>query len=233
MRDKSTLGRSPPPVPAQEELAKAAKPARPRIGRPTVARSEVIQQALLDAARELFLTVGFDATPMETVAAEAGVSKSTLYARYPTKEALMKAVVDDRISIWASQAGLVVSPMPQDFKDRLRHIARVILTSITSEEIQDFNRILLNNVDSAKDLARALFEAGHQLAVARLAVEIQAGTHDFPAPPRSALRVAEMMMAMLTGWHESHRHMRRVTPQEAAIYADHVVDVLFAARTAW
>ena len=56
-------------------------------------RKDARPQELLDAALALFLDKGFAATRAEEVAAQAGVSKGTLYRYYPSKEELFKAVV--------------------------------------------------------------------------------------------------------------------------------------------
>lgn len=221
--------------PTSEVLASGvpARRAVARAGRPTAQRVEAINQAILAAAREQFLTAGYDATPMEAVAVAAQISKGTLYARFPTKEALLRGVVEDRIATWDAQIGLTHGPMPDDFKDRLHHVARRIIASMGSEEIWSFQRLISSNADAEGEMIAALFEVGHQAAVARLVQEIRDGTRDFPVPPRSPVRVAEMLMAMLTGWYDAHRRVREVSAQEASTYADHVVDILFAARASW
>lgn len=63
---------------------------RPR-GRP---RSRQADERILDAACDLALERGWDAVGMEDVAGRAGVSKMTLYRRYPDKLALTGAVID-------------------------------------------------------------------------------------------------------------------------------------------
>src|SRR3546814_12338908 len=49
--------------------------------------------AILDAARRLFTSQGFDGTSMDQIAAGAGVSKPTVYSHYGDKETLFAAVV--------------------------------------------------------------------------------------------------------------------------------------------
>ncbi len=49
-------------------------------GRP---RDPAINDAILTAARELLVEVGYAELSMEAVAARAGVSKPTLYLRWP------------------------------------------------------------------------------------------------------------------------------------------------------
>jgi AcrR family transcriptional regulator len=65
--------------------------------RPLRADAERNRRRILEAARDVFaargLSVGVDA-----VAREAGVGVGTIYRRFPTKEDLLQAIVDDRIA---------------------------------------------------------------------------------------------------------------------------------------
>ena len=56
-------------------------------------RKEARPAELLDAALTLFVEKGFAATRSEEVARAAGVSKGTLYLYFPSKEELLKAVI--------------------------------------------------------------------------------------------------------------------------------------------
>jgi len=224
-------------APSQDTAGQDSRDAPPqaplRPGRPTTARSEAINPAILAAAREHFLAMGFDATPMESVAAAAGIAKGTLYSRYPTKEALLHAVVADRVQAWQAAADARNGPMPADLKQRLNHIARSILESLASEEIHAFQRVLTSSSDAGGELARALHEAGHRSAIDLLTRSLVESTSNFPAPPRDPARVAEMLMAMLTGWYDAHQREREISHDEAMAYAEHAVDVLFHGRMAW
>jgi AcrR family transcriptional regulator len=57
-----------------------------RRGRP---RSEQVDQALLDATLDLTREVGMHAMSMDDLAQRAGVSKATIYRRWPSKERLV------------------------------------------------------------------------------------------------------------------------------------------------
>ena len=59
-------------------------------GRPRSARAD---RAILGAATELLVEQGFDAMTIEGVAELAGVGKTTIYRRWPTKEDLVVAAV--------------------------------------------------------------------------------------------------------------------------------------------
>lgn len=67
--------------------------AAPPRGRPRDAGRDV---AILDATLKLLVEVGYDQLSIESVAAEAGVGKPTVYRRYAGKAALVAAAVEHR-----------------------------------------------------------------------------------------------------------------------------------------
>lgn len=79
-------------------------------GRPRKEHAGNIDADILKAAIALFDEVGFGGTAMEAVAARAGISKRTLYMRYPDKKALIRAVI-------ASIVGSARQPDPPSFAD--------------------------------------------------------------------------------------------------------------------
>jgi AcrR family transcriptional regulator len=221
-----TVATAPPPPPLPAEP-------RPRAGRPTAARVEAIDRDILEAAQQIFDTHGFEAASMEAIAAAAQVSKSTLYSRYPAKEALLQAVVKARIADWQAERDRGRSPMPGDFKQRLAFHARGLMESLSWEGVRAFDRVLRDASGPARDLAMALYETAYVQAVEDLTQEIVQGVKDYPTPPRDPARVAEMLIAMINGWHAVRTMIRPVTADEANTYAEHAVDVLFAGRSAW
>jgi AcrR family transcriptional regulator len=65
------------------EIVEARRPGRPR--------STEADEAILEAAVELFAEVGLEGMTVEGVAARAGVGKATIYRRYPCKVDLVVA----------------------------------------------------------------------------------------------------------------------------------------------
>jgi len=74
-----------------------AEASPPRRGRPTRDQARARHAELLDTALDLFLDKGFELTTMEGVAAAVGMTKRTIYARYPDKAALFLATVERAI----------------------------------------------------------------------------------------------------------------------------------------
>src|SRR4029079_3229563 len=59
-------------------------------GRP---RNEVADRKIIEATLRLLSTDGYDRTSIESVAAEAHVTRATVYRRYPTKADMVTAAV--------------------------------------------------------------------------------------------------------------------------------------------
>jgi AcrR family transcriptional regulator len=80
--------------------------------RPLRADAKRNREAVLQAARTAFATEGLTVA-LDEVARRAGVGPGTLYRHFPTKEALIEAVVHDRLRRLADEgAALAQSPDP-------------------------------------------------------------------------------------------------------------------------
>ena len=75
---------------------------------PRLKRQEDQRRRILDAAIRCFSRGGFHATGMQAVCAEAGMSPGALYRYFPSKEAIIEAIVErDRADIPAQLAPLL------------------------------------------------------------------------------------------------------------------------------
>lgn len=72
-----------------------------RPGRPPKCRAGAIDDLLLVAARDSFCAHGVTGTSMDEIARAAGVTKQTIYRRYPSKVALIHAVVERDLALLA------------------------------------------------------------------------------------------------------------------------------------
>ncbi|EFC81792.1 aldo/keto reductase [Parafrankia sp. EUN1f] len=116
--------------------------ARSRAGRPTSEEAARLTEKLRRAAVDTFLEHGYDRTTMEAVARAAGVTKSTLYGRYPDKRTLFIAV-----SSWAltrqERDARVLEPLPDDLAASLTLIARAILARSVDPDIVRLSRMAI------------------------------------------------------------------------------------------
>lgn len=66
-------------------------------------RGETLREHILDTAKLAFLEAGFERTSMDAIAARAETSKRSLYAHFPTKDALFLAVVERIRALFAER----------------------------------------------------------------------------------------------------------------------------------
>lgn len=117
------------------------------------------RRQILDAAGKLFLGEGYAAVSMEAIARVAGVSKATLYAYFPGKDALFGAMVAERCAAMLAQDRFVSdhdAPLP----DALRRLVDFWLRFLINREVVATYRTVLAEGARFPDLACAFFEAG-------------------------------------------------------------------------
>jgi TetR/AcrR family transcriptional repressor of mexJK operon len=111
---------------------------------------------LLDAARHVFLQHGYGGATMADVAAEAHVSKNSLYRDYPSKGALFAAVVTD----WVSRGRDAMRPHvdalagSDDVVAGLRQFATVLQRAVLSDEVLGMRRIVAAEAERFPNVAR-------------------------------------------------------------------------------
>jgi AcrR family transcriptional regulator len=115
-------GAGPAPAPAAAGTGAANGAAVPAPRRPGRPRSEQAEQAILDAALEVFAECGPDAMGIEQVAARAGVGKATIYRRWPGKEELLLDAV-----------AALRSPLPQPQGRSVRADLTALLEALCKE----------------------------------------------------------------------------------------------------
>ena len=72
------------------------------------------RRGILDAAARLFDELGYPATTMEAIAAEAGVALKTVYVVFATKSGLLRALWDLRLKGDEEEAGVAERPWYQE-----------------------------------------------------------------------------------------------------------------------
>jgi TetR/AcrR family transcriptional regulator, mexJK operon transcriptional repressor len=115
---------------------------------------------ILSGARALFTALGFDATSMDAIAREAGVSKATLYVHFASKDALLVALVDDECRhlgpqpVWHTDGG------PIDLERMLREIAEGYTAFFLNDRGLALHRLVMSNAARFPQMAEAFMAAG-------------------------------------------------------------------------
>ena len=163
----------------QDDRAGAEEaPARGR-GRP---RSEEADQAILDATLRMLGTHGVAGMTIEGVAADAGVGKTTIYRRWPTKTDLIRAAISDIVprgdppdtgSMAGDMAALAETQRERLAGSRLAGIVpRLLAESMSDPELhQDYvDRV----ITPFRDLLRLFIERGIERGELRPDLEVEA-----------------------------------------------------------
>lgn len=206
---------------------------KPKRGRPTLEQVQAIEQAILTTARRMFLEIGFDNVAMEAVATAAGVSKGTLYARHPSKEALLTAVIRNSVAEWSDRAAQHDHLLTEDMGERLRHHARIIADTFSSPEVQALCRLMFVTQDRFPDVSAVLHDVGYLYAVGFISRDIAQLSVKDGMPVRDPDSIAHMLVSSISGWQLQEGAARNVPPEELTKMADRFAELLLAARSSW
>ncbi len=145
--------------------------------------------AILAAAKRLFLDHGFEGTSMDSIAAEAGVSKLTVYSHFRDKETLFTAAIRERCEEQMPEALFDVD-LQGPLRRQLVAIARAFFALVTAPESIALPRLLTSGSALSAKLAQLFWEAGPQRLQAGfqhfLQREVAAGKLDIDDVPCAA-----------------------------------------------
>jgi TetR/AcrR family transcriptional repressor of mexJK operon len=187
--------------------------------------------AILAAAKRLFPLSGFEGTSMDTIAAEAGVSKLTVYSHFTDKETLFVAAIRARCTDQVPDALFDVDTSGP-VRGQVEAIARAFLALITSPEAISLHRLLTSSGSSSPKLAQLFWEAGplrmRQSFEQFLKQEVEAGKLDIP----DITRAASQFFALLKG--ELHARLlcgctQSITLEDIDEHVTATVDMLLRA----
>lgn len=209
---------------AQLRDARSAPP-RGRRGRPTADRVAAIDSAIKNAALEQFLAAGFEAASMDAIATAAQVSKGTLYARYPAKEPLFRAVLEAELEEWSRRASARDHLLTDELDVRLRHHARTFADVFTWPEFRRLGTLLDASAKVVPDLAREWDEYVTERSVQFLREDMaKAG-----GPGVDWEFYARLFLCAIAGWHRANRHGDAIDVDGLVAFSDKVIDVMLVA----
>ncbi|MFP5424060.1 MAG: TetR/AcrR family transcriptional regulator [Gammaproteobacteria bacterium] len=119
------------------------------------------RKAILEAAKTLFLSNGYDGSSMDAIAAEAGVSKLTVYSHFTDKEKLFAEAVKSKCEEQLPELLFELDdqvPIAQT----LLNIGRGFNLLINSRESVELHRVMVSLAAQDSTLSRMFYEAGPQ-----------------------------------------------------------------------
>lgn len=124
---------------------------------------------VLEAAHALFLELPYDAVSTDAIAKAAGISKTTLYVYFPSKEAVFSALVRENCQQTAHTIGNSASGS-DDVEAALRLIARNFMTMFATTDALAFYRTIIAQVPRFPELGRIFYESGPKVIQERIAL---------------------------------------------------------------
>ncbi len=127
-----------------------------RVGRP----SDLAKRAaIVEAAAASFFNVGFAASSIEQIAADAGVSKVTIYNHFGDKRALFVAAVERECE--KMRGHFSIDDMPSgSFRERLTAIGEAMFAFLSRPEMIQFERRIAAETEHEPAIGHAFLEAG-------------------------------------------------------------------------
>lgn len=154
--------------------------------------------AIIAAAREVFLALGYSATSMSRIAARARVSKQTIYNYFGSKDALFGRIVRERcqqlLEVMRPNTGVAEHP-----EDALTRLAHDFVDNMLTPEALAFYRTLVTDSQRSPELRSIYYRAGPEFAVATLATYLEQQTRRGVLSVGEPQVAAEQFFSMLGG----------------------------------
>ncbi len=152
-------------------------------------RSARKRQDIVDAAVKLFSEHAYGDVSMDAVAAEAGVSKRTVYSHFTSKEALFAEVMTEYCATVRKQAQLALKECTC-LEDSLRGYAQTLLTFLYDPGKIAVLRAFICQAEQFPDLGRRFYESGPGETLRQFSAElarwVKSGDLKLSDPERAA-----------------------------------------------
>lgn len=195
---KSSAPRAARPAPATSATALAAAPRA--AGRPTQDVAAELRERLLDAAGQVFRAEGFGAAKVEEIAARAGISKTTVYRQFGTKEDLFRATVWRGMEDLRGKIEHMLKP-GRDFSKTVLLVLRALSDHMAGTEAIETSRVVIGESNRFPDVANEFLHHVNAMlepVAGFIACAAQDGLIDVP----DATHAARDMLTLVAGTTE-------------------------------
>ncbi|SOU06645.1 TetR/AcrR family transcriptional regulator [Xanthomonas arboricola] len=151
-------------------------------------RTEEKRDAIVQAASEVFLELGFEGASMSQIAARVGGSKRTLYGYFPSKEELFVAFAKDMSDRYIDPLLDALSQSNGPVAETLQRFGEDILGFLCAPSSITIWQTIIG-VSGRSDVGALFFNSGPEEGVQRMADYLQAQMD------RGAIRCADVLIA--------------------------------------
>ncbi len=202
-------------------------------GRPKLADVAELESRLLDGALKEFVQHGYGGASLTQIVKAAGVSKTTLYSRYSSKEQLFRAIIRRQLERISGAASLRSAPGRLALKRGLKTYANRMIELSFSGDLLLVNRLIYSESHRFPELGAAAAERS-RYGVAQVAEFIRECAAADRIRCRNPEGVAEVFIHMLRGWYVnlmlSNRRPSRAVRER---WVERAVQMLIAGRKEW
>lgn len=136
-----------------------------RRGRPA---NKALGQSIVEAACELFVELGFQATTLDKVAERAKISKLSIYRHFENKEALFRAAIAARCHQFAPQ--VLVGGVDGSVEEQLMAAGSSLLRTLLSRDFRSVEAMVMADKTNRESLSKLHYEAGPAHVIAQIEV---------------------------------------------------------------
>ena len=205
---------------------------RPR-GRPRLDDVAQIDTLLLEVALREFLAEGYGGTSLTRIVKIAGISKTTLYTRYPSKADLFAAICQRQIERFSAVTALRSPKGPLDLASGLEAYGNRTLEISLEGDLFQVNRLIYSECGRFPELGLAAVERTRR-GIDDVSIFIQTCADADGLACRDPQAVAEAFIFMLRGWYvDVLLTNRQVSTRERQRWVANAVRVLLAGRAEW
>ena len=156
------------------------------------------RQAILDAARRVFLAHGYSGASMEAIAEAAPVSKPTLYSHFGGKYELFVAVIVSQCATLLSTLSQTQTAMPNPAAG-LKAIAAAFVEVLYAEEALGLYRLLIAEQHQFPGLGEQVYQASAAPVLEQLSAYLSELHAQGQLVVTDAERASELLLGMLKG----------------------------------
>jgi len=173
------------------------------------------RRQIMDGARTVFLSAGFDGASMNDVTRAAGVSKGTLYAYFNSKDELFEAII--RAEYGQTAEKLCAFKREGDPRAMLTDFGIRLIKRLTEPSHMALARVVIAAAEKFPNIGRTFFESGPLYGATRLAAELaaldRAGALKIPNAERAAWQFVDLCQSYVYK-RALFRVVESVTPEE-------------------
>ncbi|HKY91249.1 MAG TPA: TetR/AcrR family transcriptional regulator, partial [Nevskiaceae bacterium] len=180
--------------------AKSAVRRRRSAGRPRLEDVAAIDDRLVSIALKEFLAHGYGGASLSRIVRTAGMSKTTLYSRYASKDQLLRAIMAQQIARNDGAATLRLGAGKADLEGGLKAYANRVLEVNLEGEMMRINRLVYAESSRFPELGEGAAERT-RLGIEQVARFIRECAEADGVPCADPDSVAEAFILMIRGWY--------------------------------